>query len=107
MAGETGVGIAIHRKFFFAGFPQNADRFFRFAVQRKVSFDAKALVAVLRYQTVLAGKITFGETEIMNSIQQVGFAHAIAAANAHQRLVETKLLMKVVLKLKQRYGANL
>jgi hypothetical protein len=53
---------------------------------------------------VLPGKIAFGETQIMNGIQQIGFAHTISAANANNALGKNKLLVEVVFELEQRYG---
>ena len=46
-----------------------------------MSFDAKALVAMLRNQAVLPRKITFGKAEVMDSVQEVGFAYAVAATD--------------------------
>ena len=43
----------------------------------------------------------------MQGIQQVGFAHAVAATDANNLLLKMKLLVKVVFELKQRYGMNM
>jgi hypothetical protein len=51
-------------------------------------------------------KITFGETEIMNSIKQICFAYAITATNSHNRFCKNELLLKVIFELKNLYGTN-
>ena len=48
-----------------------------------------------------AWKIAFGKTEVMNCIQQVGFAYAIASANANNAFSKAKFLVKIIFKLKK------
>jgi len=50
--------------------------------------------------TIGPGKITFGKTQIMYGIQQIGFAYAIATANTNDTFCEIKLLMVIVFELK-------
>jgi CO dehydrogenase/acetyl-CoA synthase alpha subunit len=69
--------------------------------ERKMSFQSKPLVAVLGHQTVLAGKIAFGKTEVMDGIQQVGLTHTVTTANAYKGSGKAKLLVKVVLELEE------
>jgi hypothetical protein len=54
----------------------------------------------------IPGKIAFCKTEVMNGIQQICFAYAIAATNAHNRFGKNKLLLKVIFELKNLYGTN-
>ena len=48
---------------------------------------------------IAAGKIAFGETAIVNSIEQVGFAYAIGAANTYDPFGEGKVTGLVVFEL--------
>jgi dephospho-CoA kinase len=48
---------------------------------------------------IAAGKIAFGKTTIVNGIEQVGFAHAILSANAHDPFGKGKVADLIVLKL--------
>lgn len=66
-----------------------------------MSFDTKPLVAVPNIRCIAAAEIAFGEAEVMNGVEQVGFARAVAAANAHYSVGENKLSGVVVLELKQ------
>ena len=50
-----------------------------------------------------AGKITFGETQIIQGIQQVGLANPIIPANADDPLLKGKGRPGIVLKLKDGY----
>jgi len=54
----------------------------------------------MNVQLVLAGKITFGEAEVMNRIKQIGFAYTVAAANADNAFAKLELLVKIVFELK-------
>lgn len=53
---------------------------------------------------IAAAEITFRKTEIIDRIKQVGFAGTVASADAHYLVGKNKLLERIVLKLKQRYG---
>ena len=50
-------------------------------------------------QTILPGKIAFGKTEIMDRIQQIGFAYPVTAADAHNTFVKTELLVEIIFEL--------
>ena len=56
---------------------------------------------MMHIHRILPGKIAFGKTEIMDCIQQIGFAYAVAATNANNAFGKNKLLVKVVLELEQ------
>ena len=66
----------------------------------------KPFMALMDVHAVLPGEITFCKTQIVNRIQQIGFAHAIAAANTHNALVELELLVKIIFELEKRYGVQ-
>ena len=61
--------------------------------------DAEALLTVLCGQAISC-KIAFGKTEIVNSIQQIGFAYAIQAAYTNNVFGKPKLLMIIIFELK-------
>jgi hypothetical protein len=61
---------------------------------------------LVNIHAILPCKIAFGKTEVMNGIQQIGFANAVAAANAHNAFGKVKLLMEIILELKQRYSVK-
>ena len=50
---------------------------------------------------VLAGEITFGETQVVDRIKQIGLADAIAAGNPNDPLGKGEIRVKVVFKLKE------
>ena len=50
---------------------------------------------------------TLAEREVVNGIEQVGFALAVAPANTYNALRKLELLVKVVFKLEKRYGMQL
>ncbi len=64
-----------------------------------MSFNAKALMAVVNAVGILAGKIAFGKTEVMDRVQQIGLAYAVAAADPGEPLRKTVLLVKIVFEL--------
>ena len=66
-----------------------------------MSFQSEALAAVMNIYCIRPCKIAPGKTEIMNSVQQVGFAHAIASANSHDPLTKVKRPGAVIFKLKE------
>ena len=69
-----------------------------------MAFNSKTFMSTINIQLVCPGKIAFGETEVMNGIQQIGFANSVAAANANNAFGKNKLLMKIVFELEDRYG---
>jgi hypothetical protein len=52
-------------------------------------------------QGILAGKIAFRKTEIVNGVEQVGFANTISATDPDDPFPEAELLVKVVFELKK------
>lgn len=64
---------------------------------------AKPVGVVQHVLAIAAGKIAFGETTIINSVEQVGFAHAILSANAYDPFSKWKVAGLVVLELGERY----
>jgi hypothetical protein len=66
-------------------------------------FNPKSLLAILCCQTV-PGKIAFGKTQVMYSVKQIGFAYAIASANAYNVFRKMKLLLAIILELENFYG---
>ena len=50
---------------------------------------------------VYAREITFGKTEIVNGIQQVGFSNAVGARNSNDPFSELHGSMPVILELNQ------
>ena len=66
-----------------------------------MALDPEALGAGGHVLTVGFGKIAAGKAEIINSIQQVGLAHAIGAANAYNALSEAEPGLRVVFKIGQ------
>jgi hypothetical protein len=69
-----------------------------------MTFHPEAFMTMMNIQLILTGKITFGEAEVMDGIQQIGFTNSITAADTNNAFGELKLLVKIVLELKQRYG---
>ena len=72
-------------------------------MHRELAFYPKSLLSVLGSKAI-AGKIAFGETEIMNGVEEVGFTYTIASANAHNIFGKTKLLVIIIFKLENVYG---
>ena len=97
--GESCIELIVHRKFLFTRFPQDTNRFFPFVIEQKFTLQAKTFMPLVDIQLVLPGKITFGETEIMDRIQQVGLAYAISSANANDPLREGEVLVEIIFEL--------
>jgi len=101
MFGETGVKLVIHGKLFPAILPQDTYGFFLMSSHREIAFQPEALVAMLCNQAIQTGKVTFSKTEIVNGVQQIGLSLTILSPYTHYTFGKLKLLMEVVLKLKQ------
>lgn len=71
-----------------------------------MAFYPEAFMSLVDIHAVLPCKIAFGKTEVMNGIQQICFANAVAAADANNAFGKIKLLMEIILELKQRYGVE-
>jgi len=64
-----------------------------------MAFDSETGGAVQDILAVATGKIAFGETAVINGIEQVGFANAVRAANANDPFGKRKLHLPVIFKL--------
>ena len=53
---------------------------------------------------IRTGEITFGKTEVVDGIKQIGLASAIVTADSHNSFRKTEGLFCVVFKLNKRYG---
>jgi len=101
MPGKLIVCLVVDRKLFFAAFSQDADRFFGFILQYKISLKPEAVFSLLHTIGIGPGEIAFCEAEIMNRIKQVGFTGPVVSANADQFFRKIESAVRVVLKLKQ------
>ena len=104
--GKPCIQFVVWGKLFFAGFAKDANCLFRFTIELEMPFQPEALMSLVDVHAILAGKITFGKTQIVYCIQQIGLANPVAATNANDAFFEFKLLMKIVFKLVQRYGVD-
>ena len=59
---------------------------------------------MLNIGRIATGKVAFGETEIVDGIEEIRLAYAIAPAYPHDSLGKLIGLMKIVLELENRYG---
>ena len=66
-----------------------------------MAFDPKSLGAVLNIGRIATGKVAFGETEIVDGIEEIRLAYAIAPAYPHDSLGKLIGLMKIVLELEK------
>lgn len=76
---ELFIQPIIYRKFFFTGFPENASCFFLFTPNLEFALKPEAIMALQNIVAIYSREIAFGETEVVNSIQQVRFPDAIPA----------------------------
>jgi len=67
----------------------------------EAAFDAETDKAFVNTKLILPGKIAFGETEVINSVEQVGFPDAIAAANTYDPLIKTEGGLRIVFELQK------
>lgn len=121
MLGETFAGLIIGKQLFFTVLPQDADHFQGLALLLKLSFDAKAgdagrvrtnqrfvvrrtdirLRRFMYAELVLPGKIALSKAKVIDGIQQIGLANAIAAADAYDPLGKVEGGLFVVFELHQ------
>jgi hypothetical protein len=71
----------------------------RFAVQQKIAFNNKRWLFVPYQLLVNRIEIRFGEAQVINSIEQVGFTRTVFACKAVNRLAELKSFVGVVFKI--------
>jgi hypothetical protein len=55
---------------------------------------------------LVAAELAFSEAEIVNGVQQVGFAAAVAPGDANDAPAETVSPVRIVLELGKRYVSN-
>jgi hypothetical protein len=65
----------------------------------KLTSNPETLRAREYMQGIRFAKITFGETEIMNGIQQIGFANAVISTDANDAPGKRKSSLRVVFEL--------
>jgi hypothetical protein len=70
----------------------------------KRSFYPETLRTMMNVLQIRFGKIAFCETQIIDCVQQIGLANAVAAANANNPFIETEGCMGIIFKLDERYG---
>jgi hypothetical protein len=99
MGTYPGVGFFIPTHFLFAVFTQYAAHLCRAAIELKMAIEPKALRTIANQHRVGSGKIAFGKTEVINGIEQVGFAGAIGAAYAHYFFRKGMLPLQMVFEL--------
>jgi hypothetical protein len=97
------IGFIIDRKFLPAGFPKDTDRFFWVSVQFTPAIDPKTVTALFYVIPILAGKIAFRETEVVNGVQQVSFSHPVIPVNADHSFPEVETPVLVVFELEKGY----
>ncbi len=107
MLGKFLIGLVVDGKFFAACFPQHTYGFFRLILHYKISFQPKTILTLLHIISILPGKIAFGKTEIMNSIQQIGLAHAVLTTDPHDPFRKGKRRGTVIFELENGYGTDL
>lgn len=64
-------------------------------------------MALMNIHLILSGKIAFGKTQVMNGIQKVGLSYPVSSANADDPFGKIEFLLKIIFKLKQRYGMDI
>jgi hypothetical protein len=99
--GKFFVRLIIYKKFFFAGLSQDTNCFFRFIPKLKIAFQPEAAVPLQNIVTINPGKIAFGEAEIVNGIEQIGFANPIAAGDTNDPLSKLEGPAIIILELGQ------
>jgi hypothetical protein len=93
--------LIVQVEFFLPGLSQNADRFFRSAIDQEISFQPESFMTLLGNQCILPGEIAFGKTEIMNGVQQISLANSISPANTYDPFAETEFPGKIVFELSE------
>ena len=103
MAGKLFIGFPIRQEFFFPGLPEDTDDVRFFALLFEMTFNAKTGRAFLYILLIGLGKIAFCKTEIIDRVQQVGFADPVLATDADDPFDEVKAGLAIVLELNNRY----
>jgi hypothetical protein len=61
--------------------------------------DTEAIMSFEYILLVLPAEIAFGETEVMNGVEKIGFTNTIPSADANNTFGKTKLLLEIILEL--------
>ena len=96
---EPLISYFIQRKFLAVILTQNANEPRGIIIILKISFYAKPGRPVLNTLHIGAAKAAFRETQIIDRIQQIGFATPVVAINTDDILVESKLMKAIAAKL--------
>ena len=103
MTGEFLIPFATREEFLFPCLTQDANDVGELALLLKMAFDPEARRPLLDILLVAAGEIAFGETKIIDGVEQVGLTNAIVATETHDPFRKPEGCLAVVLELKQRY----
>lgn len=98
MAAEFLVLIVVEGDFLFA-FLEGANHLFRAAVAVQQAFQPEPVGLVLGILAFAGRKVTPGEAEVVDGVEEVGLPGAVAAGNAYDPLVEPEVAPRVVFKL--------
>ncbi len=107
MERELLVGAVVQEKLLFSCFAQDAHRFERFTLFPEFAFYSEASAAWQRICRVGAGKIAFCKTELVYSVEQVGFAYAVWSADTYDPRGEREVFMQIVFELNEGYEVDL
>ena len=66
-----------------------------------MAFQSKTFVAMMNIHLILSREIAFGKTQVVNGVQQVGFAYSIASADTNNALSKVELLLEIIFKLEE------
>ena len=86
MLGKAFAGLTAGKELLFPRFSQYADHLQGVSFFFETAFDTESGRAFVNAKLILPGKIAFGEAEVINGVEQVGFSNAIAAANTYDPL---------------------
>jgi hypothetical protein len=98
MLGEAFVVLIIEGNILFAVFEGAYDPVF-VVVFVQDTFQAEAVGEVLGVLGFTAGKVAFGEAEVIYGIEQVRFTGAVASGNAYDTFVESEGFPGVIFEL--------
>lgn len=84
--------------------PEHTGDRFLLSMAEEFACDAKPVLAIGRILRILRVEIAAGETQVVNSIQQIGFTHAIVSGDTNHFLIKINMITGIVFKLDQRYG---
>jgi hypothetical protein len=100
MARKPVVLILVQADLFAAVF-EGANDLFRLFILFKIAFQPETVGLVLGILAFAAGKIAAGEAKIVDGIEQVGFAGAVAAGDPYNPVPEGKGRLTVIFELNE------